>query len=305
MMQRTSAVIPVYNTPGALLREAVESVLGQTHGVLELLVIDDGSSVPLTLKEDGNGVVRVIRQPNGGLGAARNRGIQEARGEFIAFLDSDDLWLPTKIEKQEACLDADLSAVACYTRCLKSDGFYGFGPYPPMDVHERDFIASLWSSQFFPPSSTMVRASIAKQIGGYRTGLGNGEDIEFLMRLLQIGTIRQVPEELTGYRVHPGQLTTNAYRKFAGGREARRLVIQRCADVLTKAGLSKKQFWDAHRSEILLVYYRRDFAAARRLLWEYWLEHPTDIEVFIKSNIARLPPSWVAAFRDKTANSES
>lgn len=68
MMHRTSAVIPVYNTPEALLREAVQSVLGQTHGVLELLVIDDGSSIPLTLKEDGNGVVRVIRQPNGHLG---------------------------------------------------------------------------------------------------------------------------------------------------------------------------------------------------------------------------------------------
>jgi len=305
MTSRTTAVIPVYNTPEHLLREAIQSVLGQTQPVFELLVVDDGSKTPVMLAEDCKGIARVIRQDNAGLGAARNRGIQDARGEFIAFLDADDLWAPMKIEKQEKCLDSDTDAVACYTRCFKGNGYYGFGPYPTLDVSDQEFIARLWSSQFFPPSSTMVRASIAKQLGGYRTGLKNGEDLEFLMRLLQSGAIRQVPEELTGYRVHPGQMTSDAYRKYAGGRQARRLVIEKCSHILTKGGLSKKQFWQAHRDEIMLVYYRRDFAAAKRLLWEYWLEHPTDFEVLFKSLVARVPASLVTALRGKTPSANS
>jgi glycosyltransferase involved in cell wall biosynthesis len=299
-MKRTTAIIPVFNTPENLLRESIDSVLNQSCSVLELLVIDDGSRVPVDLPEDGDGTVRVIRQPNGGLGAARNRGIREAQGEFIAFLDSDDVWCPTKIEKQQACLLATPQAVACYTQCIQSSGFYRFGPYPAIDVPEQEFIASLWSSQFFPPSSTMVRTEVAQKLGGYRTGLRNGEDLEFLMRLLQVGSIEQVPEPLTGYRVHSGQITSNAYRKFSGGREARRIAIENCPDVLRRGGLSKDQFWEAHRNEILLVYYRRDFAASRRLLWEFWLEHPSDFEVLIKAALSVLPARWVAAVRGST-----
>jgi glycosyltransferase involved in cell wall biosynthesis len=300
-MGRTTAIIPVYNTPEELLRESVRSVLNQTAEVLELLIVDDGSKSPVELPEDGNGTVRVIRQANQGLGGARNKGIEEARGEFVAFLDSDDIWLPSKIEKQQACLDSNPDAVACYTQCVQEPGFYGFGPYPAMDLPESEFIFSLWSSQFFPPSSTMVRTSVAQQRGGYQVGLKNGEDIEFLMRLLQVGKILQVPEKLTGYRVHDGQLTTDAYKKFSGGREARRLVIQRCPDVLQRGGIPPERFWEAHRDEIMLVYYRRDFPSAKRLLWEYWREHPRDIEVLMKSMIACLPSSWITALRGKAS----
>jgi glycosyltransferase involved in cell wall biosynthesis len=95
-----SAIIPTYNR-ASLLCEAVESILGQTHPVSELIVVDDGSTddTAIRLKKYGT-AVRCISQSNQGPAAARNNGIREACGEFIMFLDSDDIWVPRKIEIQ-------------------------------------------------------------------------------------------------------------------------------------------------------------------------------------------------------------
>ena len=299
MLYKTTVVIPTYNTPDTLLKECIESVLSQTTPVLEVLVIDDGSHKPVSLGEYGDQVIKVIRQENKGVSAARNLAISLATGEYIAFLDADDLWSPAKIERQQQCLAANPQAIACYTRCVKAPGFYSFGPYPSEGSDEKTMISSLWSSQFFPPSSTMVRTEYLRRVGGYRNGMRIAEDLELLMRLMKFGPIIQVPEELTYYRVHEGQATADSYIKFSLGREARRLVIENCADVLERGGLKPTEFWQSHRNEIMLVYYRRDFQAAKKLLWEYWVEHPLDFEVLIKAFIARLPVDWITALRGR------
>src|SRR4051812_13046945 len=97
-----SVVIPCYN--GALyLRETLESALAQNYAPLEILVVDDGSEDDsAAIAESCGAPVRVIRQPNQGESVARNRGIDEARGDWVAFLDADDLWEPEKLERQVA-----------------------------------------------------------------------------------------------------------------------------------------------------------------------------------------------------------
>jgi len=94
-----SVILPTYNRAN-LVGEAIESVLGQTHRDFQLIVVDDGSTdeTPAVLARFADPRLRIIRQDNGGKSAARNRGLDEARGEFIAFLDSDDLWAPTFLE---------------------------------------------------------------------------------------------------------------------------------------------------------------------------------------------------------------
>lgn len=109
-----SAIIPTYNRAD-LICEAVDSVLGQTYPHVEVIVVDDGSTdnTMETLARYGN-KIRVIRQTNAGPSAARNRGIKAANGEIVAFLDSDDLWLPTKLQRQANILmRADKSVPCC------------------------------------------------------------------------------------------------------------------------------------------------------------------------------------------------
>ena len=109
---RVSVVIPMYNA-SRFIGEAIESVFGQSMADLELIVIDDGST------DRGAAVVlaygrhvQYMRQPNAGVAAARNAGLELARGEAVAFLDADDAWLPEKLERQLERVDSDPSVVA-------------------------------------------------------------------------------------------------------------------------------------------------------------------------------------------------
>ena len=103
---KISTVIPTYNRRDHVLR-AIKSVLAQTVAVDEIIVVDDGSTdgTAEAIGSRYGSSVRLFRQKNGGVAAARNRGIREARGEWIALLDSDDIWLPTKIERQFTAVD--------------------------------------------------------------------------------------------------------------------------------------------------------------------------------------------------------
>lgn len=112
-----SVVTPTYNQP-ELLRETLAAVFQQSYEHFEVVVVDDGSTddtphVLQRLQEEHGQRLRVIRQENKGIGAARNRGIDEARGEFIALLDHDDLWMPTKLEVQVRFMQSHPDCVAC------------------------------------------------------------------------------------------------------------------------------------------------------------------------------------------------
>ena len=112
---RVSVVIPSFNRAG-MIEEAIGSVLAQTYENFELIVIDDGSTdnTPLVLENYGNRVLS-YRQRNGGVSAARNKGIESATGSLIAFLDSDDLWLPEKLACQVDFFDTHPDAMICQT----------------------------------------------------------------------------------------------------------------------------------------------------------------------------------------------
>jgi glycosyltransferase involved in cell wall biosynthesis len=115
---QVSVVIPTYNRAWCL-REAVDSVLSQDFRDFELIVVDDGSTDPTPQLLEGYGpTIRVLRQDNRGVSAARNAGIAAGRGALIAFLDSDDLWLPGKLERQVAFFDSQADALICQTEEL-------------------------------------------------------------------------------------------------------------------------------------------------------------------------------------------
>jgi glycosyltransferase involved in cell wall biosynthesis len=303
MSRATSVVIPCRNGEEYLF-EALESIRGQTVPVREIVVVDDGSDSPICApREWVSPPLRIVRTENRGLAAARNLGISCTDGEFVAFLDADDFWHERKIEEQEKALRRDIAAVACFTQCVPGPGLFAFGPYPPLDVADDEFLLVLWYNAFFPPSAVMVRRQAMTKTGNFREGMRNGEDVELWMRLLRCGRFVQVPEPLCYYRQHPNQFTSNPYRKLIGAKDAYAVMIAQHGPHLMRAGLPPDKLWDAYRNQILLVYYRRQFTAARRLLWDYWKDHPGDVEVLIRAVVSSLPETLVARLRGRLPTS--
>jgi glycosyltransferase involved in cell wall biosynthesis len=210
-----SVVIPTYNQP-ALLAEAVASALAQTLADLEVVVVDDGSTddtpARLAALAAADPRVRVVRQPNAGTGAARNRGVREARGRYVALMDHDDLWLPTKLAEQVAYLDArpDCVAVACPlgltgdpAAVLFDRRSLGVGPDGVIDRPARK--AADGSLLFMTCTAWAFRRSAADGPGAATFGERRGEieDVSFYIKLLARGRVGIVGDEpLALYRVH-------------------------------------------------------------------------------------------------------
>lgn len=295
-MGSTSVVIPCFNGQ-AYLPAALASVRAQTRPAREVIVVDDGSAEPVTVHGWDGPPLTLIRTANRGLPTARNTALEVATGEFVAYLDCDDWWHPDKLARQEDALRADPTAVASYTRCAEGDGLFGFGPYPPADVTADDFLVMFWNHSFFPPSSVLARRDVTERVGRFDATLPQGEDVEHFFRLLAVGRFVQVAEPLTYYRVHPGQMTSSPLRKLRGWKVARQVMLRQHADRLVKAGLRPDKLWDAHRNQVLLSFYRRQFAAARPLLWDYWKDHPADLKVLARFLVSCLPAGLVSRAR--------
>ncbi len=184
-----SVVIPAYNAEG-FVEEAVRSALAQTHAPLEVICVDDGSTdgtlgVLRALERERPDLVRVLHQPNAGAPAARNRGLAEARGEYVQFLDADDLLLPTKLEHQ--------TALAAERRPDLVIGAYRYVPFEPGAFPEGELApnADPWldllaGRQGITPSSLWRRQTVL-DVGGWEEGRRACQDSELNFRLLRSG----------------------------------------------------------------------------------------------------------------------
>lgn len=202
-----SVVIPAYNAT-AYVREAVESALQQTYKNIEIIVVDDGSTDNLreTLASYvKQGMVRYLYQKNKGLSAARNTGIREARGEYIALLDADDMFLPNKIEKQVAFLTAHPECDVCYCdlwhfyegeegKMLKLNYTYYSGS---------EVFPHLLKKNFINPLTTVFRKSIFERFGYFDESIRHyAEDWDLWLRFSYGGAcFCFLPDILAKYRM--------------------------------------------------------------------------------------------------------
>jgi glycosyltransferase involved in cell wall biosynthesis len=207
-----SIIIPTYNY-GRFLRDAIDSVLAQTYRPMEIIVVDDGSTddTPQILAEYGERI-RVIHQDNRGVGAARNTGIAAANGDYLAFLDSDDIMKPQLLEHEIARFIADpgLGLVHCAVELVDRDekllslsrnGMEGWVATELLRL-DREVITA-------PGSSIMVPKRVAEEIGGYDETLQPSEDWDFCYRLAIRYRIGYVREPLLKYRLHGGGIHLN------------------------------------------------------------------------------------------------
>lgn len=202
MSAPVSVLITAWNAE-RYLGEALASALGQTAPPVEVIVVDDGSTDDTRAVAEAAGAsVRVLSTEHAGIGAGRNRAIAEASQPWIAFLDADDRWRPTKLERQIERAEAEvLDAVFCRTDEFR-DGPAPAGQRPPV----RGAVGPL-------PSGTIVRTATARRIGDFDVNLRVGDWIDWWARLVDAGVRHaEVPEVLVERRLHADN---NGLRNFA------------------------------------------------------------------------------------------
>lgn len=205
-----SIVIPLYNCE-LYIRRCIDSILKQTYTDFEIIIVDDGSSDNGTsiISEMNNPSIRLIRQNNQGVSCARNRGIEEAKYDIIAFIDADDMWTETHLEdimhlysKYPDC------GVFGTSYTIQSNGRTIYPSITKIDFSEEDGIMRNYyevaSGKDFPfnSSSYAVKKDIIKSIGGYPIGIPSGEDILTMARLNAVSDIAYTKKASAIYTIN-------------------------------------------------------------------------------------------------------
>jgi glycosyltransferase involved in cell wall biosynthesis len=217
-----SVIMPAFNAE-PYLEDAARSVLGQTYSQLELIIVNDGST-------DGTGAVaehirrrdprrvRIIDAPHIGLPAARNAALDASRGEFLALLDSDDIWEPKFLERQMAVLIADpaVDLVTGNGRFLGSRR-HGAPVRPWPDPRPPIMLASIIADEEAVFVMTVIRRRVFETIGGFDESLTTNEDFEYWLRAALAGfRFARNAEPLAWYRRRDDSLSANAVRMLSG-----------------------------------------------------------------------------------------
>lgn len=194
-----SIVIPTYNRAGFIGR-ALDSALAQTYRPIEIVVVDDGSKDDTAARVSAYGDrVRYFYKDNGGVSAARNFGVQQARGAYIAFLDSDDLWVADKLERQMAVFAAHpdyglvLSEVLLVTDGGEVVGRTERRKNIPHDGHVLKYVVS---DPILPPSAALVRRAVLDDVGLFDPQLRTAEDLDLHLRIARRYAIGIVDDTL-------------------------------------------------------------------------------------------------------------
>jgi glycosyltransferase involved in cell wall biosynthesis len=216
-MPLVSVIIPAFNSEKTI-QETIDSVLNQTLHDLEIIVINDGSQ-DATL-EVASGIsdfrIKIFSYPNAGVSASRNRGLKQASGEYIAFLDADDLWTPDKLERQLQALKSQPNAAVAYSwtdwidesgRFLRPGGHITKNGNVHRHLLLRDFVES--------GSNPLIRKEALMKVGGFNEALSAAADWEMWLRLAAQYEFVSIPSPQVLYRVSSQSMSANVWKMEA------------------------------------------------------------------------------------------
>ena len=271
-----------YNTPPPLIsvimpclngeqhiQAAIDSVLAQTFDDFELIVVDNGSTDRTSeiLGSVNDPRLRVLALPERGVSRARNRGLREARGTFIAFLDSDDTWSAEFLEKMHTALATNSQAVLAYCgwQNLGLPGVRG-EPFIPPDYETPDKAAALLGGCRWPIHACLTRHAAIMKAGAFNTHLTIAEDYLLWMDVSATGTIIRVPEVLAQYHHHGGvQATHNRALAVLDTFRAKQLFLRRHPEIEKQLGPDKIESltWDKLIEQGNALHWQGDIENAR------------------------------------------
>lgn len=307
-----TVIMPAYNA-AATIEDAINSVLQQSFSNFELLIIDDGSSDNTIQIVAGitDSRIRVLSFDNKGPAASRNRGIRRAAGQLIAFLDSDDLWTPDKLDRQVEALRKfpDAALVYSWTDCIDECGhFLRHGSHL---CHQGNVYEPLLARNFIDTGSApMVRKQAVEQVGLFDEEYRIGEDWDLWLRLADQYSFACVPSVQVLYRVRSDSLMTDAKQ------------VLECVNTVLEKGLERlpastdreriRRTATANIYKYLSVRLvetgtlRQDGIQAGRYLWSFITTTPKPIRQLGKSFVIGcaviamiiLPPAMFASLRE-------
>ena len=256
-MPLVSVIIPCYNQ-GRFLGDAVRSALQQTMSDVEVIVVDDGSTdetaaVAKNLLSDPR--VRLVRQHNRGLPAARNRGIDESQGRYLNFLDADDWLAPSKLEVQARILEDNAEYALTY--CDIATVYDGVAPGPQFAVGASrrcltgDIFVSLLLGGYFPPHTVLLRRSVLDAVGYFDPELGGAADYDLWLRIAGAGfRAYYVDSKLAYYRRHSANMSSDceSMRCATAGAllKAARLFPEKVAQGVDEIARTNQDLWSAN-----------------------------------------------------------
>jgi glycosyltransferase involved in cell wall biosynthesis len=268
-----TAVIATYNY-GRFVTEAVESVLAQTYANVEIIVVDDGSTDDTRQRlAPYADRLRYIYQDNQSVAAARNTGIRAARGDFIAFLDADDLWHPQKLELQTRYL-AGHPAVGLVAVDRLAEGA---ASWPPLNgcAHPRArpiTVEELIIKPHFAPSGVLVRKPCFDRAGYFDTSLRNAEDYDMWIRIACSFAVVKLEAPLWWYRVHGANKSYVPARQEAAGLKVLEKTFAKASPLSKRFLLKRKAYsYAAYAAAQNFSSVGKEFPALTRLLRSFLL----------------------------------
>lgn len=220
-MSKVSIIIPVYNCP--YVSVAIESALNQTYKNIEVIVVNDGSTMHSEKIDPYYNRVRYIEKGNGGTASALNMGIKNATGQYFAWLSSDDMFIPHKIEKQLVFMKSHKSSFShtSYFQMNEHGQVLG-GKALQGYKNKMELYHAMLKGCPINGCTVMVSMDVFSIIGTFDESLKYTQDYDFWLRLLQITDVHYLDEPLIQYRVHPGM----GSQKFKPQQEQEILVTQ-------------------------------------------------------------------------------
>ena len=278
-----SVVVPVFNR-ASIIANTLSSVLSQSFADFEIVVVDDGShdDPEPVIAEIGDPRIRYVRQENAGGGAARNRGIAEACGDYIAFLDSDDVFLPNKLARMAREFPLGENEVLYSSMYVdRGVGKYWVRPDRAIrageDVGEYLFV----KNQLIQTSTIVLSRNLAQQVRFDGT-LRKGQDLDFCLRLQKAGaTFRMIDEPLTVW----ADVTETGRTSHIGGYQQILLWLDRCGPMLTKRAKL------GYRATVLPYYMGRDQPwLVARDLWLGWVAGGVPLKIILRQALRSYLP---------------
>lgn len=292
-MPKVSVIVPVYNQE-KYIEECVQSVLGQSYKDFELVVVDDGSTdkTPEILKKFGS-KFRYIRQKNKGASAALNAGIKASKGDFLAWLSSDDVYLPTKLDEQMKFFEEHPEASLVYTDFCVIDekGKILREVRLPFYPNKKDFILNMIRGNFINGSSVVFKKECIDRIGFFDESMVLHADENMWFRMLKHFSFGSVPKVLLKYREHAKMASKDlvAMKKFRYFNYEKLFKRYSLDDIFDNSqNLPRRRFLSKSNLELGLIFLKKDLPslAFPRFLKSIQLD-PFEIRNYI------LPPVYL------------